>query len=206
MTKEQLRQRYKHVEVKKINDDITEVDLYTSVEKRQTYFVRLLFAYDKLYYTGDMGEFVFGGNIIDVKSFFKGTEIKPEYWAEKVDCSSYPVKEIEVKHERVKLMVKEKINETTEIDFLTPDEIGELEEIQDQIDCMDSNMYRMYESLLHLFESDLYHLIDSIGTDDIGDIIERCREYNPNYLYACELIQWVENEILKEEDEDGTVL
>ena len=202
MTKEQLRQRYKHVEVKKINDDITEVDLYTSAEKRQDYFVRLLFAYDKLYYTGDMGNYIFGGNISYIKTFFQGTEIKPGYWAEKVDCSSYPVKKIEVNREKVKTLVKEMINETMDRDILTQEEEEKLEEeinsILNHIDLTDSNMYRMYDSLVQLFETDLDILIDFCETDYIGDIIERCRDYNPNYLYACELIQWVENEILNE--------
>ena len=63
MTVEELKQRYKVIEAKRINDDIVSVDLFHDEEKSNYLHIKLLFAYGKLYYTGDFGTYVFGKTI-----------------------------------------------------------------------------------------------------------------------------------------------
>lgn len=75
MTVEQLKERYKVIEAKRINDDIVSVDLYHDEKKENYLHIKLLFAYNKLYYTGDFGTYVFGETIYNIFNFFKGERI-----------------------------------------------------------------------------------------------------------------------------------
>ena len=203
MTKEEFRKRYKHIDVKRYQDGIVSVDLYTSEKKYRDYYVNLLFANGMLIYSGDMGYYIFEKNITDPKTFFKGEAILPEYWAEKIECSSYPVMD-EINPRQVKENFLAYIKEGIEDGTLgkEPDE-EELDWITSRLDELDGNETRMIDVLDDLVSE---YLDDILDTEDLADFVNRGREYHPNYLYACELIQWVENEILKEENKDGTVL
>ena len=70
MTEEQLQKKYKHIEVEK-QGDIIIVKLYRSENiKDKTYFVRIVFVDNKLFYSGDMGTYVFGKTIVNIFTFF----------------------------------------------------------------------------------------------------------------------------------------
>ena len=86
MTVEELKNRYKVIEAKRINDDIVSVDLYYDEKKSNCLHIKLLFAYNKLYYTGDYGTYVFGENICNIFNFFKGERINEGYWQEKCEA------------------------------------------------------------------------------------------------------------------------
>lgn len=189
MTKEKLKERYKYIVQKKINDDITSIELFTSERQSITYYVRLLFAYGKLYYTGDMGSYIFGQNIDDIKTFFKGTKINPCYWAGKVECASYPIFPQDVDTDKVRILVKEHIR----VNGISVSKEMK-EQIDDDLNNLETNMYRAYDTVLKIFEE--LGIYDP--SEEVGYIIEHSRGYDFNYLYACELLQWVENEIIKE--------
>ena len=101
MTVEELKNRYKVIEAKRINDDIVSVDLYHDEEKSNYLHIKLLFAYGKLYYTGDFGTYVFGKNICNIFRFFKGERINKSYWQEKCEAASDPIIPDEVDLEKV---------------------------------------------------------------------------------------------------------
>lgn len=60
MTKEEFVERYKIIDIEKQGNIFT-VKLYRNENRDdKTYFVRLIFVDNKLFYSGDMGTYVFG--------------------------------------------------------------------------------------------------------------------------------------------------
>ena len=54
---------------------------------------------------------------------------------------------------------------------------------------MDSNAYRAYDKVEELFRSlDLFYY-------RVGDIIRAGQGYHGRFIYACEVIQWVSNNL-----------
>lgn len=197
MTKEELREYYKVINVNKVNEDITKVDLYHA-EGDNNRHVRLLFAYNKLYYTGDMGTYVFGNFVYDIKTFFQGREINPGYWSEKCEAAEYPVVDTDIDGDKAREEVMKYIfNNHPELcehdDQVMLCNYNLQSDIDDCFDDWDENEYVAFNKLDELFS--LYDFID-IG-EIVSGIIGRCQKYNNKYLYACEVIQWVENEVLE---------
>ena len=107
MTKEEFDERYKVIDIEKQGNILT-VKLYRNENRDdKTYFVRLVFVDNKLFYSGDMGTYVFGRNICHIFTFFKGDYINTDYWSEKCEASSYPIYSSEVDEEKVEELVKE---------------------------------------------------------------------------------------------------
>lgn len=189
MTKKDFPDYYKEIEVKKLEDGIVVVNLWKN-EKRKIYnFVRLMFAYGNLIYTGDMGEFIFGRNVYNVFTFYKGNEIQPDYWAEKVYCSDTPVREESCDIVELEKLVREDIAE-----YFGEEELSEEHEetINDIFDYgFDSNPVRAYDAIHELYDE------LEVNTDNIGYLIAESQQWNGRYLYACELIQWVSNNLDK---------
>ena len=184
MTVEELKNRYKVIEAKRINDDIVSVDLYHDEEKSNYLHIKLLFAYGKLYYTGDFGTYVFGTNIQNIFNFFKGVRFDEEYWQEKCEAESDPIIPDEVDLEKVEETIR---------DYLEENEIEITDDIEKEIsDCVcyiDSNAYRAYDKVEELFRSlDLFYY-------RVGDIIRAGQGYHGRFIYACEVIQWVSNNL-----------
>ena len=148
MTVEELKQRYKVIEAKRINDDIVSVDLFHDEEKSNLLHIKLLFAYGKLYYTGDFGTYVFGENICNIFNFFKGERINEGYWQEKCEASSYPIYPSEVDEEKVEELVKEYVCDLYRVENY--DELDE--EIKDVIEDkfrfgIETNEIRAYDEI-----------------------------------------------------------
>lgn len=186
MTVEELKQRYKVIEAKRINDDIVSVDLYHDEEKSSYLHIKLLFAYNKLYYTGDFGTYVFGEDIQNIFNFFKGERINEGYWQEKCEAAGDPIIPDEVDLEKVEEAIR---------DYLEENEIEITDDIDQKIfDCfcyMDSNAYRAYDKVEELFITlDLFY-----DDEMVGDIIRAGRGYHGRFIYACEVIQWVSNNL-----------
>ena len=186
MTVEELKNRYKVIEAKRINDDIVSVDLYHDEEKSNYLHIKLLFAYDKLYYTGDFGTYVFGENIINIFNFFKGERINESYWQEKCEAASNPIIPDEVNLEKLEEAVR---------DYLEENEIEITDDIEEEIFhcfyCMDSNAYRAYDKIKELLSSlDLFY-----DSEMVGNIIRAGQGYSGRFIYACEVIQWVSNNL-----------
>lgn len=193
VTKDELESRYKEISVRNVGKNIKVVDLWTDKKHETPYSIRILFAFNKLYYSGSMGTFVFGRTISNVYKFFTGSQINEAYWAEKCEAASVPVvnEEIDLNKVRENLSAElvqqtgqmtEKIQQDTEE---TVKKIGEnIEKIIDfLIDCLKK-----------------YEIYDVKATAD--SIVRQSEDYNKNYIYACEVIQWVTNNLKEWEAED----
>ena len=188
MTKEELRNYYKIIERNKVNDDIEVIDLY-NVERSNNRHIRLLFAYNKLYYTGDMGTYVFGNHVFNIREFFRGKEINPYYWQEKVEAASQPVLDTNVDFDKVVSAIRE------EFEDKFTDTVKELiENFESDGFFWESNEIRAHDKV--------WELCNDIGWCDPDEtaesIICRCKDWSRRFLYACEVIQWIENEILED--------
>ena len=186
MTVEELKQRYKVIEAKRINDDIVSVDLFHDEEKSNYLHIKLLFAYNKLYYTGDFGTYVFGEDIQNIFNFFKVVRFDEGYWKGKCEAAGDPIIPDEVDLDKVEEAVRDYLEEN-EIEIT--DDIEE--EISDCFYCMDSNAYRAYDKVEELFRS-LDFFYDS---EMVGGIIRAGQGYHGRFIYACEVIQWVSNNL-----------
>lgn len=193
MTKEELAERYKIIDVEK-QGNILIVRLYINENRDdKTYFVRLVFADNKLFYSGDMGTYVFGKNIVNIFEFFKGNYINEGYWMEKCEASSYPIYPDVVNEEKVEELVKEYICDLYGVEIY--EELDD--EIKDVIDDkfqfgIEPNEIRAYDEIYEFLKEEF----DSSDLNSIVyDIIEGAKSISPNYVYACELIQWVENNL-----------
>ena len=179
ITVKELEERYKVIEINKISDDVEIVDLYRA-ENDSTYHIRLMFAFNKLFTSGDCGSFTFGETICHIYTFFKGDNVNLGYWQEKVEASPRPLRHIEVDTDKVLKLLKEYFEEN-EIEYNENDfyKIGE------------SNMYRAYDNLQEILED--YDISDSWQVTN--DIIEECRDWDCQFEYTCNVIQWVENNL-----------
>jgi len=193
MTKEEFVERYKIIDIEK-QENILVVRLYINENKDdKTYFVRLIFADNKLFYSGDMGTYVFGRDICHIFTFFKGDHINEDYWSGKCEASSYPIYPSEVDEEKVEELVKEYV-----CDLYGVENYEELdEEIKDVINDkfrfgIEPNEYRAYDEIYEFLEEE-FNCSDLCET--VNNIIEGAKSISPNYVYACELIQWVENNL-----------
>lgn len=193
MTKEELAKRYGTIDIEK-QGNILAVRLYISENRDdKTYFVRLIFADNKLFYSGDMGTYVFGRDICHIFTFFKGDHINEGYWSGKCEASSYPIYPSDVDEEKVEELVKEYVCQLYRVE--TYDELDD--EIKDAIDDkfhfgIESNEIRAYDEVCEFLKEEFNcHDLNSI----VYDIIEGAKSISPNYVYACELIQWVENNL-----------
>lgn len=193
MTKEELAERYKIIDIEK-QGDILVVRLYINENRDdKTYFVRLIFADNKLFYSGDMGTYVFGRDICHIFTFFKGNHINEDYWSGKCEASSYPIYPSDVDEEKVEELVKEYVYDLYRVENY--DELDE--EIKDVIEDkfrfgIESNEYRAYDEICEFLEEE-FNCSDLCET--VNNIIEGAKSISPNYVYACGLIQWVENNL-----------
>jgi len=185
ITAKELEERYKLIEVRKVSDDIEVVDLYQSKDEKFVYRMKLIFAYNKLFTSGDIGAFTFGGNICHIKTFFKGERTNLGYWKEKVEASPRPVLCEEVDVDKVVSLIKECFEEhEIEYDNNNP-------KLETGIFChIDSNMYRAYTVEEILKEHDVGNVWEVAG-----NIIDEARDWDGQYEYTCNVIQWVENNL-----------
>lgn len=193
MTKEELVERYKVIDIEK-QGNILVVRLYINENRDdKTYFVRLIFTDNKLFYSGDMGTYVFGRDICYIFTFFKGDHINEDYWSQKCEASSYPIYPNEVDEEKVEKSVKEYI-----CDLYGVENYEELDdEIKDVIDDkfqfgIEPNDIRAYDEVYEFLKEE-FDCSDLNGV--VYDIIEGAKSISLNYVYACKLIQWVENNL-----------
>ena len=193
MTREEFVERYKVIDIEKQGNILT-IKLYISENRDdKTYFVRLIFADNKLFYSGDMGTYVFGENICNIFNFFKGERINEGYWQEKCEASSYPIYPSEVDEEKVEELVKEYVCDLYRVENY--DELDE--EIKDVIEDkfrfgIETNEIRAYDEIYDFLKEEF----DSSDLNEVVcDIIEGAKSISPNYVYTSELNQWMENNL-----------
>ena len=186
ITAEMLEERYKLIEVRKVCDDIEVVDLYQSKDEKFVYRMKLIFAYNKLFTSGDTGAFTFGGNICHIKTFFKGERTNLGYWKEKVEASPRPVLCEEVDVDKVVSLIKKRFEEY-EIEYDKDDS-----KLETGFFChIDSNMYRAYDAVEEILKE---HDVGD-AWEVAGSIIDEARDWDGQYEYTCSVIQWVENNL-----------
>ena len=95
--------------------DLEVVDLWQE-ENNPIYHIRLMFAFNKLFTSGDCGSFTFGETICHIYTFFKGDNVNLGYWQEKVEASPRPLKYMEVDTDKVLKLLKEYLEEN-EIEY-----------------------------------------------------------------------------------------
>ena len=196
ITQQTLEDRYKNIKITN-NGEVEVVDLYRDKEDLYTYHVRLMFAFNKLFVTGDCGSFIFGKDICHIYEFFKGKEVNLGYWKEKCESSPAPIINEEIDIEKADTEIREFYKEYVDLDDLTDEEKEEFKYDLDNLTCgpfpeLDTNMYRAYDSILDFLRT---HYAEDYGYEYANDIIDRSRDWNTQYEYICNVIQWVENNL-----------
>lgn len=193
MTKEEIAERYKIIDIEK-QGDVLIVRLYRSEDRDdKTYFVRLVFVDNKLFYSGDMGTYVFGKDICHIFKFFKGDYINTDYWSGKCEASSYPIYPNEVNEDRVVELVKKCICDYKGVESYDDLDEETRELIADKFMFgIEPNEYRAYDEVYKFLDDNFncYNLHEIVAA-----IIDSAKSISPNYVYVCELIQWVENNL-----------
>ena len=186
VTKDDLEKRYKEINIHSVGKNIKVIDLWTDTKHENTYSVRILFAFNKLYYSGNMGTFVFGRSISNIFKFFAGSSINESYWAEKCEASSVPVVCDEIDTEKLKK------NLVAELTQLSPDKAEQIQKDADEcIQKINDDMERITDEIREYLKK--YEAYDVNAAAD--SIVRQSEDFNKNYLYACELIQWVSNNL-----------
>lgn len=179
ITVKELEKRYKVIKINKISDDVEVVDLYRA-ENDSTYHIRLMFAFNKLFTSGDCGSFTFGECICHIYSFFKGDNVNLRYWQEKVEASPRPLRYEDIDVDKELDLIKKYFEE------------NEIEYDEYDLDCIgESNMYRAYNELTELFKK----YDDSDPYQEANNIVDECRDWDCQFEYTCNVIQWVENNL-----------
>lgn len=155
-------------------------------------YVRIVFdkKWQKVYYTGDMGAYIFGQNIRNPLEFFK-MNVNLPYWDEKLEAYEKPIKEENVDLEEVEKSFRELLFEQDNVCENMLDEEKEYFE-QDLNELFkfyinDSFHYRVYDKLEKFCEEQNL----SIETEDIYSCVEQCRSYENRYLWCVELLHYV---------------
>ena len=185
-----LAEKYKNVMVTRVNDKMVDVKLYKDELCSINQHVNVLFANNKLFYTGDMGTFVFGQTITNIFKFFQGDWINPDYWKEKCEASSQPLEYIT--NETIIESTKKFICEALDIESY--EELDE--EKQEYIEMFERTDFRDEESRAY---DEIFALLEYLSIEhdyeDVGWIVSDAKKFSHRYLYACEVIQWVSNNL-----------
>ena len=195
MEDKEIQERYKHIEVEK-QGDIIIVKLYRSENiKDKTYFIRIVFVDNKLFYSGDMGTYVFGKNIVNIFTFFKGNKINVDYWAGKCEAYSYPIFPNEIDEDLVEDNVKEYLCDFSGVEKFEELDDETKEEFSDNFRFgIETNDIRAYDKVHEFLEE---HFNQPNLGEYVYHIIEGAKKISGNFVYACEVIQWVENNLEK---------
>lgn len=179
LTKEQFLEHVKDHRIKIIRDD----GLYRHVEYRNkngssNQFFHLVTWPGYLAYTGDMGCFVFS-RIDDMFAFFRGKDINPGYWAEKVEAENLHggIREFSVDEFRNAVLAETRSHLNIDEDAEIPEEI--IEEIVPLLDAGDE-----YECVAAMRELDS----ELISFPDFWENVLTRGTYH--YIWACYAIQW----------------
>lgn len=90
MTRIELANKYREIFVNKVSDSIVTVDLWLDKTRDCYQHINILFANNKLLYTGAR-TYVFGQNIHDIFTFFNVDKNDFYYWKEKCEAASEPI-------------------------------------------------------------------------------------------------------------------
>lgn len=190
---EEIQKKYKHIEVEK-QGEVVIVRLFKDETRSSHLFVRIVFVENKLFYSGDVGTFVFGKTICNIFNFFKGERLNLGYWSEKCEASSDPIVPTDIDSAKVENEVKEFLCE-----YFGVDSFGELDsditsEVEDLFGFgIEPNEIRAYDSIKKLFSN----IGISNCSEKASDIIIYSKDFSVRYVHACKVIQFVANNLEK---------
>lgn len=199
MTQKELEKKYQEIEAKRIASSVVTVDLWQDKTRDAYHHINIVFANNKLLYTGDFGTYVFGQDIHDVFTFFNVEKFDPHYWKTKCEAASNPATFIKIEKDTAKKAVEEFVYENF------PEEKDvKIFGIQDDIDkCFydwtdDSNIdiYRI-NRLLQEAERTYERDIEEERQDFIYQLITGSIRLGRRFVYCCEVVQWVANNLEK---------
>lgn len=176
---------YKHIEAEQVAPDIIRVDLFRNEDTRdRTYHVQVLFAYNKVFYTGDVGSYIFGKDICHNTTFFCGSDINPGYWQGKCEAYSEPLEEEEVNVDDLIDAVEKYLKD------------HKIEDYEDNFDTFKMSFSRYDVGSVTDHVEELFADFDIDDTYlEASDLVSSLVEYNIRYLYACTVLQYVSNHL-----------
>lgn len=211
---------YKRIIIHK-SEDLLSLDFQVD-ESRDSIFqnTHIDFVNNKLLYTGDYGTYVFGKDILDIKSFFCTKEPNYQYWSGKLEAysESYEITEYE-DFEDIICKVTDFFKSYHNLYFdeekdyslvgLDEDEIQELKDRSEELkkdleialffesDYSVNSVVDVVKETLSDFQSlndydDRYNLDD----EDLYNLL-RIDDYSPRYKRLCNFCCWVENNLDK---------
>lgn len=191
ITVQELEERYKVFKVSrgKIgNREITIVDL-KKAEGIYDYSVKITFNNNEdssIIYEGDVGYFIFRGNICCPLTFFCGKEINPDYWKQKLECAERDFYCVEVDQDLAKQNILDEIHESNEDD-------------QYLIESFDDDFIYPGRDNPEAWHDAIQEYSENNGLDwdfeTIDSIVESSIPDNRRYIYACCVLQWVSNKL-----------
>lgn len=187
--------RYKFFKVQsgKVGDhEITIVDIKKD-EKTYDCSVRLTFS-DSVVYEGDMGFFIFQGNINKPRTFFCGTLANYDYWHQKLECASGQHYDRTVDQDLALNHIKEFLKHNCAIE----EGSDEYNEIDDYFYTVDSDSVNDWAERWIEFNS--HNDISMEPLECYSEINDCCHE-DGRYIYACDLLQWASNKMQEMEKE-----
>ena len=187
MDRKKIIDCYREIEAKMVNDDIVVVNLWKDFQKSNDSYVRIIFAYNKLIYTGDMGQYIFGKTISDIFTFFKVEDYDPYYWMEKVEASDKPCIKTEIDINKLKSL----LNDLIKTWKVSEEDKSDLFEDSDSLD-FDSNVIRATDTLNTFLEKWKKYCEPC---EDSKYLINQAEEFDSRFIYACEVIRWVSNSL-----------
>lgn len=198
-----IRDRYKNIK-KTILGDYIILDCYTDEECSSTYYVKVIFHRGTAIYYGDMGTYVFRGNIQKATRFFSW-KVNLPYWQEKLEASSFPPINEDVDLDELKEAILQELKDN-EAELETEDEDGEEVEsdLLREIDYLFSldfseNHIVVYDRIYQRLK-DYWPFTDFWET--LSYLVNRCRHTDVNFIYCCELLHYLAAEILTDKDRE----
>lgn len=199
MTQIELGNKYREIFVNKVSDSIATVDLWLDKTRDCYQHINILFANNKLLYTGAR-TYVFGQNIHDIFTFFNVEKFDLCYWKEKCEAASEPIIITEVNEAKAREVVDKFLHEKFPEEYEEDKIFG----IQNDIDtCFyDWNenefiaAYRISELVKEIARSHRRNIDEQID-DFLEQLIRDCKTFDRHFVYCCEVIQWVANNLDK---------
>ena len=185
---ERFPEIYKNIQ-KSEDENFVIVDCWRDGNCSVENYVHIVFdkKHRKVYYTGNMGTYVFGQNIQNPLEFFKKSVNLP-YWDEKIEAYERPIKEENLDLDEVEKNFRELLSEYYEYD-----EMENAEDIEDDLkdlfkyDIQDSLYVRVFDKLYE-FLSDHFHTFE---TEDVSWCLNNCTNYTERYIWCVELLHYI---------------
>lgn len=130
---------------------------------------------------------IFGRDVNNIFTFYKGDEVNPEYWSEKVYCADRPIKDESLDLGELEKAIQELVGSWN----IPKDKQEELDDDLDLLELDENSVIasrQVYEFLEQWKEY-------CEPCEDINTLIGAAEKWNRRYLYACEVLQWVSNNL-----------